>query len=138
MTITLLLLISLFLPYIIWPIEQFLPYPHIVEELAKGLLVYFLVNEKLSRSAILVVSLFMGLFFALTESVFYIANIWLVGNVNTFIIRLLLTIPLHSLTTLAIALPSSFNKKLIIIGVAMAILIHFFYNRFIAINLQSI
>lgn len=123
-------LFALIAPFIVWPIELILPYPHIIEELAKAVLVFTLLNlpERLTKIKL---AILIGVLFAFSESVLYLFNIQLVGNIQTYFVRLLVTIPLHVITTLIILLPALKNKKLIIVGVVFASLIHYFFNLYI-------
>lgn len=132
--IPILLLYAFFLPYLLWPIELVLPFPFIVEEIAKAFLVVYLLDiEKDTRKRIYIAAA-IGACFAFTESVFYLFNIALVGNIFTYLIRLLLTIPLHSSTTLIIlfSVLMKNRRKDIIYGVILAAIIHFLYNFLIS------
>ncbi len=123
-------LLALIAPFVVWPIELLLPYPHIIEELAKAVLVFTLLNlpDRLTKIKL---AILIGVLFAFSESVLYLFNIQLVGNIQTYFIRFLVTIPLHTITTLIILLPALKNKKLIIIGVVFASLIHYLFNLYI-------
>ena len=121
---------SLISPFVVWPIELILPYPHIVEELAKAILVFTLLNLP-ERSTKIKSAILIGVLFAFSESVLYLFNIQLVGNIQTYFVRLLVTIPLHVITTLIILLPALKNKKLIIVGVVFASLVHYLFNLYI-------
>jgi RsiW-degrading membrane proteinase PrsW (M82 family) len=123
-------LFALIAPFVVWPIELILPYPHIIEELAKAVLVFTLLDlpERLTKIKL---AILIGVLFAFSESVLYLFNIQLVGDVQTYFVRLLVTVPLHVITTLIILLPALKNKKLIIVGVIFASLIHYFFNLYI-------
>ena len=77
-------------------------------------------------------SLALGALFALTEGIFFLFNIALVGNVNTFILRLLITIPFHSISSLLIVLPALYKKRLIIGGFLAASTFHYIFNVLVA------
>jgi len=123
-------LFALIAPFIVWPIELILPYPHIIEELAKAVLVFTLLDlpERLTKIKL---AILIGVLFAFSESILYLFNIQLVGNIQTYLVRLLVTIPLHVITTLIILLPALKNKKLIIVGVVFASLVHYLFNLYI-------
>lgn len=110
-------LFAVIAPFIVWPIEYFFPYPFIVEELAKAVLVR--INKPTYTEAILA-----GFLFAFSESVFYLINILETGNFETYMLRLALTAPLHILTILII-------KKNFQLGLPLAMTIHYFYNAFL-------
>ncbi len=123
-------LFALIAPFVVWPIELILPYPHIIEELAKAILVFTLLDlpERLTKIKL---AILIGALFAFSESVLYLFNIQLVGNIQTYFVRLLVTIPLHVITTLIILIPALKNKKLIIVGVILASIVHYFFNLLI-------
>ena len=115
------------LPFLLWPVELLLPYPHIIEELAKAALVWFILKSP-SNSPRIQVALICGILFALSESTLYIFNLTLVGTTQTLITRLATTLPMHTLTILIILLSALKTKKLIVLGFLAAVLIHFSYN----------
>ena len=123
-------LFALIAPFVVWPIELILPYPHIIEELAKAVLVFALLDLP-ERFTKIKLAILIGVLFAFSESVLYLFNIQLVGSVQTYFIRLLVTVPLHVITTLIILLPALKNKKLIIVGVVFASLVHYLFNLYI-------
>jgi len=124
-------LFSLILPFILWPVEQVLPYPYIVEEIAKGALVY-LVLENPSRASKVKAAVAIGILYAFSESVLYLFNIFAVGSLSTFLERLAITIPLHIITVLIILFPALKDKRLIVVGVILAGAIHYLFNFEIA------
>jgi len=113
-------LYSLFGPFLIWPVEHFLPYPYIIEELFKALVVFF-VHERSAKIFIMA-----GVVFALTET--YSLNINAFGHLSLIFVRLITSSILHSLTFLIIYWSSIKSKKLIPLGFALSVLIHFVYN----------
>ena len=119
------------LPFVIWPIELLLPYPYIIEEVAKGILIAFVINlpGRVNQAKIVLAS---AVLFTLSETVLYMLNISLVGNLSTLLTRFILTTLLHSLTMLIILIFSFKHKWLMPAGVAAAMLIHYFYNLSIA------
>ncbi len=125
-------LFAAILPFVIWPIEIILPYPYIVEELAKTVLVFFILGREEERSSQIKLTVLAGLFFAFSESVFYLSNILLVGTLSTFLERFLWTIPLHVATVLLILFSGSWKKELLPLGVAGAMTLHYFFNLFVS------
>jgi hypothetical protein len=124
-------LFSLILPFILWPIEQALPYPYIIEEIAKGSLTYWVLKNP-RRASRIKAAIAIGALYAFSESVLYIFNIFAVGNLSTLFQRLAITIPLHIITTLVILLPALKDKRLIVVGVILAGIIHYLFNFEIA------
>lgn len=124
------ILFGAIMPFILWPIEYFLPFPYVVEELAKAILVIAIIKYT-DRPMQVRIAAFSGLLFAISESVFYIFNILLVGTSITLLQRLLLTIPLHVGTILIILFFGMKRKEFIPIGVVIAGIIHYYFNLFV-------
>ena len=121
----LVILYSLVGPFLLWPLEYFLPYPYIIEELFKVFVVKF--TNSNAKSYILA-----GILFALTETILYSFNIKLFGRIGLFFVRFISTSLLHSITFLIIYKMSQ-KKNGIIFGFLISALIHFLYNRYIPI-----
>lgn len=122
------ILFGAILPFILWPIEIILPFPHIIEELAKGVLVFYTLKQVESNPTRIKIVLLTGLAFALSESFLYLFNIALVGSPTSIFLRLALTIPLHVSTMLIILFPAMYKRPLIIGGLLISILIHYVFN----------
>lgn len=120
-------LIAAIAPFIIWPIELFLPYPYIIEEIAKGILVLFVIDLS-NRASLLKLVLASAVTFTLSETVLYSLNIAQVGDLSTLPTRFILTALLHSLTMLIILISSFKTKWFMPIGVAVAMIIHYLFN----------
>ncbi len=118
-------------PFLIWPLELIFPYPHIIEDLVKGLLVLFILKSS-SNATRIRLAILAGLLFSFSESVLYMSNILLVGTLWTFVERLLLTVPLHTVTTLLILFFGMRKKELLPLGVVAAMLLHYFFNLFVS------
>lgn len=120
-------LIAAVLPFIVWPIELVLPYPAVVEELAKAATVFFL-NRHVEKFHPYTIGIVVGCMFALSESVLYLFNITAVGTLSTFLVRLALTIPLHIVTATIISQNVLKGTQRALFGILCAIAIHAFYN----------
>ena len=127
-------LYCIFAPFIVWPFELFFPYPFIVEELAKTLIVFFALKSKGSFPQFLKTFILAGVLFAFSETVLYLININLLGKISLLFVRFLSTSLLHSLTFVVIAAIGFKNKKLLWLGFFLAALIHYLYNRLVAIS----
>lgn len=130
-------LYALFAPIILWPVEILFPYPFIVEEIAKGALILFATGKDYDSKKAVKTFLIAGVVFALSETVLYVVNLGFTGSVSYLLIRFILTSLLHSLTFIIILLPTLKNRKLLLPGLLIAILLHYLYNRFIG-NLYTI
>lgn len=120
-------LIAAIAPFIIWPVELFLPYPYIIEEIVKSILIAFVIALPGKTMQIKIV-LASAAAFTLSETVLYILNISLMGDLFTLLTRLILTVLLHSLTMLIILISAFKTKLLMPVGILLAMLIHYFYN----------
>lgn len=120
-------LMALMAPFLVLIIETVFPYPHIVEELVKALLVWqvLTINNK-KQQLKLTVSL--GILFALSETVLYLMNFFLLSSPTPLLSRLVLTSTLHAVTMLVMLLSSFINKRFFIVGLILAMLIHYSYN----------
>lgn len=126
-----LILLAVVLPLFLIPIVKMSGYSEIIEEIAKALIIFFVIlGFSTFRKKIGGVIIF-GFLFALSESIFYMNNIFQLGNFDIFWQRLILTIPLHIITALIILLPALKNKSLIFIGLFAAIGIHLLFNLLI-------
>src|SRR3989344_9222617 len=110
-------------PFLLWPVELLLPFPYIIEEIAKAILISSILL--LTRSTQIRMAIIIGVLFAISESVLYLFNIYLVGDIKTLLLRLLLTIPLHVITTLVILIFAMATRKLLFLGLIIAMAIHF-------------
>lgn len=114
-------------PFFLWPFERLLPYPYIFEEIFKVVAIYYLLSTTLSNHKKLYLTILFALLFTFSESIFYYINF--VGfNLGLIIPRLILTFVLHTTTSLIILGAGIVNKKLIVGGLFLAVLIHYFYN----------
>ena len=125
-------ILALIAPIVLLPIEKILPYPYILEELAKTILV-FLILTIAGKLFQIKLAIFIGFLFALSENIFYLSHSTLYASPIFFIERFFLTSALHILTTLIILLPAQKNRRLIFPAALLAILTHYFYNQFIVL-----
>jgi hypothetical protein len=132
-TFLVVLVLALTGPLILFPVEYLFPYPHIVEELFKLLVVLFILNiEKKSKANYLWAAVLFGLFFVLSESIFYLMNIFATGQFDHFFLRLMYTTPLHLGTV--ILMYFGFRQKGYFWGgltLLLSIIIHYYYNLLI-------
>jgi hypothetical protein len=124
-------LLALVSPLFLWPIELYLPYPYLLEEIVKAGLLYPLITSGVKFSDKIKLAIIVGVLFSITESVLYLFNIYQIGTLSTFINRLLVTSTLHVVTVLIITLPTKGSKYWIILGLLMAIGVHYLFNEFV-------
>ena len=130
---SLIVLSSLFAPFLLWPVEHLLPYPYFIEESLKAVIVFFGLNykEKHSGKELIIISILTGIAFTVSETVMYSININSYGDSALFLKRFFLTGLLHTFTFLILIFSGKKRKKHIFFGFLINILIHYFYNSFI-------
>lgn len=116
-------------PFLVWPLELVFPYPYLVEELVKGFLVFYILKSG-DKSTRIKLTILAGFFFAFSESIMYLSNIFLVGTFWTFAERILLTTPLHIVTMLIMLFSGTKKRALLPLGIIAAMLVHYFFNLF--------
>ena len=122
-------LFALILPLILIPIEKILPYPHIIEELAKLVLVLMIYQKEKQLNKLLSFFVILsGILFTLSESIFYLINIFNLGNLTIFPTRLLLTGTMHVSTLMIIYLIGRKNNVSLLMSLFFSIIIHYQYN----------
>lgn len=125
--VILILIFSLISPVLIIPIAKLLPYPYIVEEVFKAIVVLMVLKvSKVSLHwKLLVIS---GLVFSLSESILYLGSVFGNGHSLLFAKKLLSTTFLHVATLFIIYTPTLINRRLIGLSLPLAMYIHFLFN----------
>ena len=115
-------------PFVLFFIETILPYPAFLEEVVKfGLVLRIPANLSLRQK--LAFAACIGLIFSITESVLYTFNIYPTLNTNSLLLRFLLPILMHTLTSVIMLLFISWNKKLAPLGLVIAVFTHYLFNK---------
>ena len=125
------IVLSVILPIILIPIIKFTGHSEVVEEIAKVLVVLFLILKLPTLKLQIFGGISFGLFFGLSENIFYLNNIFQGGDLNVFWQKILWTIPMHIITILLILFSTKFGKKFIFVGFAVALILHILFNSFI-------
>jgi RsiW-degrading membrane proteinase PrsW (M82 family) len=116
-------------PLILVPIEHLLNYPYIIEELVKAFAVLLIIlHSKGVRENYWFAAFFVGVLFAVSESVLYLANFFLFGNLEQLPERLLITGLLHSCTTLLMYYFGRKNWIFFLCSIVLSMGIHFLFN----------
>ena len=130
-----LMLAGIISPFFIIPIVKIVGYSEVIEEILKALVVVFVLNNfKPLPKRIKNVTLFI-LSFGLSESLLYLNYACQLGNIDIFWQRIVLTIPMHIITALIILFSALKNKKTIILGIIVSLMIHLSFNSFISLTL---
>lgn len=116
----------LVLPFLLWIIERVLPYPVLVEELTK-LLIVLAITKRVKENLFYWIVL-AGLMFGIAESFLYLININLYGSLTVWWSRLLLTVPMHVITISIIYGLGKFGRFGLAVGLILAIFVHYEFN----------
>lgn len=134
MNFPLLLVGSLAAPLVLIPIEQVLPWPEVIEETVKLAGVFLLAKTTHSRKKYFLSAWLLAVVFALSETMLYLANIFLLGNLDDIARRLVFTTALHlaTVTILSAGVWIGREKKwTITLFFISAVLLHIAYNDLI-------
>ena len=121
-------IVSAMLPFILWPIELFLPYPYIIEEIAKAGIILLIVKSKENT---LTQAILAGTLFSFTETILYMFNAPLGSPGNTLVVRFFLTTPMHITTMVIVLALVSKSRFLLPVGVVLGTIVHYLFNHYI-------
>lgn len=131
--IVLLIIVSLLLPFVLILLEKtILPYPAFVEEIAKALVIFFLILNFQNFKQKILAGLLFGFLFGLSENIFYLINVIENGNLNFFWQRIFLVTPMHIATVLIMVFTGLAKRWFLIFGLAGAIILHALFNSIAA------
>lgn len=120
---------ALLLPFILIILEKtILPYPAFVEEIAKALVIFFLILNLPGTKYKIATGVLFGFIFGLSENIFYLTNVIENGNLNYFWQRMISVMPMHIITVLMMVFVGSVRKWFLILGLAGAIILHTLFN----------
>lgn len=120
------------LPFILIPLIALTGYSEIFEELAKAVVIFFIVLQKPKSPHIFFSALLFGFLFSISESFLYATSLSAGGAVPLFVSRLLLTMPMHVVTSAIIAGAIRLNIYAGIAGLAVATILHVIFNAIVA------
>lgn len=116
-----------FLPFLVWPVEWLLPYPAVIEEVAKGILVWQIL-ERVPDSSQRSMVLASGILFGGSEMLLYTVNAILLGSLGALVLRVLLTMPMHVLTLYLIWWLGKRGRAWLVLGIGVGMVIHGVFN----------
>lgn len=122
---------GLILPALLIPLVEFIGYSEIVEEIAKALVVLFLILKLPSYKMKILVGIGVGFLFGLSENMFYLNNIFQFSDFSVFWQRFLWTVPMHIITVLVMIFASLAKKWFLIFGFIGAVIIHVLFNSLV-------
>lgn len=124
----LLFFLALIAPLIIIPMEKVLPYPYIIEEVVKVFFILLILRLP-GRSFQIKLAIFIAFLLAFSENFFYLSNFIGSEISGLFFQRFILTSFLHTATALIILIPAQKDRRLILLALPLAIMVHYFYNQ---------
>jgi hypothetical protein len=120
-----------FLPFLVWPVEMVFPFPALIEETAKGYLVWLIINKP-GLEGRKQMALSVGLLFGGSETLLYTVNAILAGNLGLMVGRVLLTMPMHIITVMVMYWLGQRGKLGFILGWILAVGIHAGFNAVVS------
>lgn len=129
--------LGVFVPLLLLPFVYGFIGSEILEEVAKALVVIFLIARLSGGVSRIVWSGVFGFLFGVSETMLYLMPAVQTQLYQDFWIRFMTTIPLHTITPIIIMLPIMIfkSKWAGLLGLALALGLHFFFNQFIAVGL---
>lgn len=119
---------GLVLPVFLIPLIKFTGYSEVVEEIAKTLVVFFLILNLPRPKLQILAGVGFGFLFGLSENFFYLNQIFQLGDLSVFWQRFFWTLPMHIITALVIVLSGLAGKKFLIFGFISAVVLHSLFN----------
>ena len=115
-------------PWLLWPLEQVLPFPVVIEEGFKlGLVAWALKHS--DRGVGWGYLSLIGLGFGMSETILYLFNALHSGETGAYWLRLVTTVPMHVVTVFVVGW--GLKVRLPWLGLVVAVLIHVGFNRLV-------
>lgn len=131
-------LAGLALPLILIPVVHFTHHPVIIEEVAKLIVVFFIISKLPTMRLRILAGLLFGFLYGISETIFFVAPFDYRLAMQIFSERLLSTIPMHIATVLVMVVLGLWRKHAILIGFLLAILIHLVFDSYIVALLMRV
>lgn len=122
---------GLLLPVLLIPVIKLTGYSEIVEEIAKALVVLFIIIKLPSHKTQILTGIGFGFLFGLSENFSYLNQIFQLGDFSIFWQRFLWTAPMHVITVLVIIFAGLAKKWALFFGLAGAIILHALFNEIV-------
>jgi len=123
-----LIVAGLVLPALLIPLIKLTGYSEIVEEIAKALVVLFLILKLPNCKMQILAGIAFGFLFGLSENNFYLNQIFQLGDFSIFWQRFIWTVPMHIITVLVMVFAGMGRKWFLIFGLIAAIILHALFN----------
>ena len=126
--IAILVVAGITLPLILLPVIKITGFSEIIEEIAKALVVLFLILKLPTWKLQILGGIAFGFLFGMSENFFYLNNIFQLGDFSIFWQRFIWIIPMHIITVLVMVFAGLARKWFLIFGLAGAIVLHILFN----------
>lgn len=128
--------LGVFIPLLLLPFVHGFVGSEILEEVAKALVVIFLIARLSGGVSRIAWSGVFGFLFGVSETMFYLMPAVQEQLYQDFWMRFITTVPLHTITPIIIMLPIMIfkSKWAGLLGLALALGLHLFFNQFIAVG----
>ena len=123
--------LGLLMPPLFVLVIKFTGYAEVIEEILKAVVVIFLILRIPTLQGKVMATILFGFLFGISENIFYLYNIFTVGNIDVFYQRFFWTVPMHVLTPVIMLISSIKWKKGMVIGLPVAIVIHLVFNVYV-------
>jgi len=120
---------GLTLPVFLIFIIRFTGYSEIIEEIAKALIIFFLILKMPGFKTKILAGIIFGFLFGVSENFLYLNQIFQSGNLSVFWQRFLWTVPMHVITVSVMVFAGMIKKRFLILGLVGAIILHLLFNR---------
>lgn len=117
-------------PVVAMAIEQLLMEPWLVEEIVKAVVV---MRASQLEGKYVKVAFLAGLVFGISETILYIVNISMLGQLDPLGWRLIFTVPMHAVTAMTFAYFSRGRGWWMVVGMALSMAIHGIFNAIVAV-----
>jgi len=116
------------LPVFLIPLIKLVGYSEIFEEIAKALVVLFLILKIPDYKMKIFAGIAFGFLFGVSENFLYLNQIFQLGDLSIFWQRFLWTVPMHMITALVLVVSGLTKKHFLILGLVGAIILHVLFN----------
>jgi hypothetical protein len=122
-------ILTLILTFVLIFLEQtILPLPWFLEELAKALVIFYLILPIPGRSSRLLGALVFVLVFTLSENIFYFLNFVQQSSIDQYLWRFIWPTLMHMLTVFLILFFSWRDRRLVFVAMIITMMVHYLYN----------
>lgn len=121
--------LTLILTFVLIFLEQtILPIPWFFEELAKAVVIFWLIWPMTSRSSRLLGALIFSLVFSLSENIFYFLNFAQQSSIDQYLWRFVWPTLMHLFTVFFMLFFSWRDRRLVFLAMIITMVVHYLYN----------